>query len=190
MDSDIIRHCLACLIIFVILICCFDRTKWIVVPQSVLITVLLFRWRIVIVMMVASLFSEVFRLHHLIFPLLLSPLVLGPKIGLPFCYAILSWICIFLLKWFSQDRAKVSLLSKSYFIFRFWILEDFLLKIKLSSLVLLMVSLFVYYFFIYFFFYIRILLLQIFSTGIAITRSVSRTSRPWGHARARNPLPP
>ena len=30
--------------------------------------------------------------------------------------------------------------------------------------------------------------MQIFSTGIAITRSVSRTSRPWG--RARNPLPP
>ena len=68
---------------------------------------------------------------------------LGPRPkGWPaFCYAILSWICIFLLKWFSQDRAKVSLLSKSYFIFRFWILEDFLLKIKLSSLVLLMVSL-------------------------------------------------
>ena len=121
MDSDIIRHCLACLIIFVfyIFICCFDRTKWIVVPQSVLITVLLFRWRIVTVMMVASLFSEVFRLHHLIFPLLLSPLVLGPKIGLPCSNAILSWICISLLKWLSQDRAKVCLLSKSYFISEF-----------------------------------------------------------------------
>ena len=29
-----------------------------------------------------------------------------------------------------------------------------------------------------------------FSTGITITRSVGRTSRPWGRARARSPLPP
>ena len=53
--------------------------NWIVIPLSVLIPDLLFRWRIVTVMMVASLFSEVFRLHHLIFPFAAQSLGLKPK---------------------------------------------------------------------------------------------------------------
>ena len=47
-------------------------------------------------MMVASLYSEVFRFHHLILLLwLLTPLVSSPKTGLPFWLrSPLSWICI------------------------------------------------------------------------------------------------